>query len=124
MEYRRASSLVALSEMRLTSLGHRFIARICACSALDEISDEEAIAQIKIIRVSFGRSVNDDDVFLYTKSPFDNQWYYFAAGITGSFSEEPYITGADLEDPNNGFIEPLDEISSEVHTEKPRPSRR
>jgi len=103
MEYRRASSLVTKAEMQLTPLGHRLIARICECSAPEHMTDEETIEKIKMIRMSFGRGALDDDVFLYARSPFDDKWYYFAAGITGPYSEDPMITGVDLANPDNAL---------------------
>ena len=98
MKYQRASLLVTKTEMKLTPLGHRLVARICECSAPEEVSDDEATDKIKIIRMPFGRCNHDDDIFLYAKSPFDNNWYYFAAGIASGFSEKPYSYGGDPPD--------------------------
>ncbi len=95
MEYQRARLLVTKAELQLTSFGHRLIARICQHSAPEEIPDDEAIDKLKTINMSFGRCIYDDDVFLFAKSPFDNNWYYFAAGIASGFSEKPMVTSAD-----------------------------
>lgn len=114
MKYQRASLLVAKAGMKLTPLGQRFIARICECSAPEEMSDDETIDKINSVRMAFGRCTHDDDVFPYTRSPFDNNWYYFAAGIASGFSEKPYSYGSDRPD-ETGFIELLDEISPDVH---------